>query len=146
MYALIRIESYFDSVAKSSAAAVGLTQLMELTAGDIAKKLKKTSYDLNDSDTNIQFGTFYLEEMIRRLDGSKILALFAYNGGITTVRRWVKNAEKEFGTSIAKDLFLETLPYSETREYGRKVLAAAIMYGILYYDIPYSQTIQNIMQ
>ncbi len=146
MYALIRSESYFDSVAKSSAAAVGLTQLMELTAGDIAKKLKKTSYDLNDSDTNIQFGTFYLEEMIRRLDGSKILALFAYNGGITTVRRWVKNAEKEFGTSIAKDLFLETLPYSETREYGRKVLAAAIMYGILYYDIPYSQTIQNIMQ
>ncbi len=146
MYALIRTESYFDSVAKSSAAAVGLTQLMELTAGDIAKKLKKTSYDLTDIDTNIQFGTFYLEEMIRRLDGSKILALFAYNGGITTVRRWVKNAEKEFGTVIAKDLFLETLPYSETREYGRKVLSAAILYGILYYDMPYSQTISDIMQ
>nr|MCR5762650.1 lytic transglycosylase domain-containing protein [Treponema sp.] len=146
MYALIRSESYFDSAATSSAQAVGLTQLMELTAGDIAKKLKKTSYDIKDSDTNIQFGTFYLAEMIRRLEGSKILALFAYNGGITTVRRWVKNAEKEFGTSIAKDLFLETLPYSETREYGRKVLSAAIMYGILYYDIPYTQTISNIMQ
>lgn len=146
MYALIRTESYFDSVAKSSAEASGLTQLMELTAGDIAKKLKKTSYDLMDADTNIQFGTFYLEEMIRRLDGSQILALFAYNGGITTVRRWVKNAEKEFEKTIAKDLFLETLPYSETRDYGRKVLASAIMYGILYYDTPYSQTILNIMQ
>lgn len=146
LYALIRSESYFDPVVKSSAEAVGLTQLMEMTAGDIARKLKKTSYDLTDSDTNIQFGTFYIDEMIRRLEGSQILALFAYNAGITSVRRWIKNSEQEFGKTIPKDLFLESIPYSETREYGRKLLSASIMYGILYYDTLYTNTIQNIMQ
>ena len=146
IYALIRSESYFSPAARSSAGATGLTQLMDMTAGDIARKLKKTSYDLTDSNTNIQFGTFYMEEMIRRLDGSKIQGIFAYNAGISSVRSWLKNAQKEFGKSIPNDLLLESIPYTETREYGRKVLAASIMYGLLYYDISYSQMIQDILQ
>lgn len=120
---------------------------MGSTAGDIARKLKKDTYDLNDSDTNILFGCYYLEEMRRRLDGSSILALFAYNGGISRVRTWVNSANMEFGTnSLPKDLFLEALPFAETREYGRKVVSAAAMYGYLYYGKTTSEVIDEILQ
>lgn len=147
LYALIRSESFFDPQIVSHAGAIGLTQLMGSTAGDIARKLKKDTYDLNDSDTNILFGCYYLEEMRRRLDGSSILALFAYNGGISRVRTWVNSANMEFGTnSLPKDLFLEALPFAETREYGRKVVSAAAMYGYLYYGKTTSEVIDEILQ
>lgn len=147
LYALIRSESFFNPKVVSHAGAVGLTQLMASTAGDIAHKLKVADYDLNDSDTNILFGGYYLEEMRRRLDGSSILALFAYNGGITRVRSWVKSANLEFGTNaLPKDLFLEALPFSETREYGRKVVSAAALYGTLYYSKSTSEVVEEILQ
>lgn len=136
LYALIRSESFFDAKVTSHAGAVGLTQLMDSTAGDIARKLKLSEYDLTDTDTNITFGSFYLEELTRRLDGSIILAAFSYNGGISRVRSWTKSAAMQFGTKkIPNDIFLEALPYSETREYGRKILSAAAMYGWLYYSL-----------
>lgn len=147
LYALIRSESFFNPQVASSAGAIGLTQLMEGTAADVARKLKIPNYDLRDSATNIKFGAYYLEEMKRRLDDSVILAVFAYNGGITRVRQWVKSANLEFGTkNLPKDLFLESLPFEETREYGRKILAASAMYAYLYYDLPISQVIEEILQ
>src|SRR5574344_283637 len=147
LYALIRSESFFDPQIISHAGAAGLTQLMGSTAGDIARKLKMPDYDLNDSATNILFGCYYLEEMRRRLDGSSILALFAYNGGITRVRTWVKSANLEFGTNtLPKDLFLEALPFAETREYGRKIVSAAALYGYLYYGKTPHEVIEEILQ
>ncbi len=146
LYALIRTESYFDPQVVSSAGATGLTQLMGLTAGDIAAKFKLDSYELTDSSTNIMFGSYYLGELIRRLDGAQLLAVFAYNGGITRVRSWVKNANQEFRTTgLPSDLFLETVPFTETRDYGRKVVAAAAMYGMLYYDMSAEDVIREIM-
>lgn len=140
IYALIRSESYFDPTVISVAGAVGLTQLMELTAGDVARKLKVEKYDLRDSETNIRFGSYYLSEMIRRLNGSEILAVFAYNAGITRVRNWVLSAKAEYGEDnktleegkLPNDLFMEALPIAETREYGRKVVSACIMYAMIY--------------
>lgn len=147
LYALIRSESFFNPQVASSAGAIGLTQLMEGTAADVARKLKIPNYDLRDSATNIKFGAYYLEEMKRRLDDSVILAVFAYNGGITRVRQWVKSANLEFGTqNLPKDLFLESLPFEETREYGRKILAASAMYAYIYYNLPISQVIEEILQ
>lgn len=147
LYGLIRSESFFNPNAKSSVGAKGLTQLMEGTAADIARKLKVAQFDLADSATNIRFGSFYLEELRRRLDGSSILAVLSYNGGISRVRSWVKSAELEFGTSsLPKDLFLEAIPFSETREYGRKVVSAAAMYGYLYYGLSTSQVVEEIMK
>lgn len=135
LYALIRSESFFNPVVKSHAGAIGLTQLMEPTANDIAKKLKIADFDLTDSSTNILFGAYYLEEMRRRSDNSNILALFSYNAGISHVRTWVKSANIEFGTNaLPRDLFLEALPFGETREYGRKLVSAAAVYGYLYYN------------
>ncbi|MBQ9537870.1 MAG: lytic transglycosylase domain-containing protein [Treponema sp.] len=148
MYALIRSESFFDPSVISSAGAVGLTQLMEMTAGDVAKKLKVSKYDLTDSGTNVQFGSYYISELIRRLDGSQILALFAYNAGITRVRGWsisVSDQYKEKNQALANDLFLEMLPISETREYGRKIVGAASVYGLLYYDLDPDEVVSRIM-
>ena len=136
LYALIRSESFFNSKVSSHAGALGLTQLMDSTAKDVARKLKFTEYDLTDAETNILFGSFYFEELTRRLDDSIILAAFSYNGGISRVRSWIKSASIQFGAKkVPNDLFLEALPYSETREYGRKILSAAAMYGWLYYDL-----------
>ncbi len=147
LYALIRSESFFNPVVVSHAGAVGLTQLMESTAGDVARKLKVADYNLEDCKTNIRFGAYYFEEMKRRLNSSELLAIFAYNGGITRVRQWVKSAELEFGTkNLSKDLFLESIPFEETREYGRKLVSASAMYAFLYQNISIQQVIEEIMQ
>lgn len=134
MFALIRSESFFDPTIISSAGAIGLTQLMEFTAGDVARKLKITEYDLNDAETNIQFGTYYLSELVRRCNDSLLMAFFSYNAGISRVRRWQQTSLTEFGKkkNMPGDLFLETIPFSETREYGRKLVSASLIYNLLY--------------
>ena len=129
LYALIRSESFFQPQAVSGAGAIGLTQLMPATAADIAKKLKITEYSLNDPEINIRFGAYYLAEMIRRSDNRIMPACFAYNAGLSRVRGWPKKARE-----LADDLFLESLEYAETRDYGRKILSAAVVYGWLYYS------------
>ncbi|WP_428768766.1 lytic transglycosylase domain-containing protein [Treponema sp. HNW] len=140
-YALIRSESFFDKDIRSSAGAVGLTQLMESTASDIARKLKIRTYDIADPAVNAEFGIFYLKELIGRLDNSVLLALFSYNAGITKVRRW--NAAHN---DLSKDLLLEVLPYKETREYGQKILTAAALYACLYYNKTTHDIVREIMQ
>lgn len=139
LYAMIRSESLFSPTVHSGAGAIGLTQLMKPTASEIAWRLKASEYDLADPATNITFGAYYLSEMIRRMDGRALPALFAYNAGITRVRAWQKDA-----TGLSDDLFLESLPYGETREYGRKVLAAAAVYGYLYYQKSPGQVVREL--
>lgn len=136
MYALIRTESFFDPNAKSSVGAIGLSQLMETTAVDCALQLNLSDYELTDADTNIHIGTYYFSTLVDKLDDSQILALFAYNAGRTRVRRWLKSSRIELGNrrDLPSDLFLETIPFNETRGYGRSVISAAAMYGWLYYD------------
>lgn len=146
LYALVRTESFFDSGIKSSAGAVGLTQLMESTAGDVAKKLKWRDFDLTDSFQNIEMGAFYLKELINRLDGNILTAFFSYNAGISKVRRWIKNSELELGfqKSLPLDLFLETIPYEETRNYGKKLVSSSVYYAFLYSEKPIEETLSQI--
>ena len=134
VYAMVRSESFFDPDVQSSAGAIGLTQLMEFTGSDIARKLKVQNYELTDPEVNIQFGSFYLSELIHRCEGSMLLGFFSYNAGITRVRRWSQSTMIQFGKKekMPIDLFLETVPYAETREYGRKLAGAAVMYEWLY--------------
>ena len=134
MFALVRTESFFEPAIQSHAGAVGLTQLMEATASDCAKRLKVENYNLLDPATNIRFGTYYYSHMKKRLDDSGILALFAYNAGITVVRRWIRSSKIELNSQgqLWSDMFLETLPFAETRDYGRRVVSAAAMYAWLY--------------
>ncbi len=134
MFALVRTESFFEPAIQSHAGAIGLTQLMEATASDCAKRLKVESYNLLDPATNIRFGTYYYSHMKKRLDDSGILALFAYNAGITVVRRWIRSSKIELNSQgqLWSDMFLETLPFAETRDYGRRVVSAAAIYAWLY--------------
>ncbi|MGL4987472.1 MAG: flagellar assembly lytic transglycosylase [Treponemataceae bacterium] len=139
-YALVRTESFFYKDVSSHAGAIGLSQLMPTTAADIARRLKVTDYDLLDAQTNTLFGAYYYSELIRRMNGSQLLALFSYNGGQTRVRSWVKA-----NNTLPLDLFLEIVPFFETRDYGRKVLSASILYGYLYYNISANDIIDELM-
>lgn len=149
VYALIRSESFFDPDVESTAGAIGLTQLMQLTSDDIARKLQIEDYTLTDPETNINFGTYYLSELYERCDKKILQAFFSYNAGITRVRRWLNSSMIEFGEkkNMPGDLFLETVPFAETREYGRKLISASIMYKWLYQDeaeiIPYKTIVEN---
>ena len=156
MYALVRSESFFDAGATSKAGANGLTQLMEATADDEARKLKLgDNYDIFAPETNVRMGAHYLSSLISRTDeNNELLALYAYNAGLTNVRNWVKRFRSDWSTTgkasyqpagISMDLFLESLPFAETREYGRKVIAAAAMYAYLYDEKLPCETVREIM-
>lgn len=140
VFALIRSESFFDAAVSSHAGAVGLAQLMPATAGDIARKLKLADYDLTNPETSIEFGSFYLAELVERLDGSVIEALYSYNAGITNVRNW-----KKYFPNLPEDLILELIPFTETRNYGKKIVSAAAVYGDLYYGASHKDVVTEIM-
>lgn len=148
MYALIRSESFFDSKIESFAGAVGLSQLMNDTAADIARKLKISNFDLTDSELNIRFGAFYLEELYERLNKSWMPSFFAYNAGITRVRRWMKDSKISFDNKkdLPNDILLEVIPYPETREYGRKLVGATAMYSWLYYNKSITETVDLLIK
>ena len=120
---------------------------MESTGADIARKLKVKDYSLTNPATNLEFGISYITELIHRSEDSLLSGFFSYNAGITRVRRWKKNPIIDFGTKskMPIDLFLEVLPYSETRGYGRKILSASVMYEWLYSDTP-KESFTNIIQ
>ncbi|MDR0602319.1 MAG: lytic transglycosylase domain-containing protein, partial [Treponema sp.] len=135
LFGLIRTESAFQPGIVSRAGAVGLTQLMAATAEEVAGRLKRQGGpdhtenggpDLLDPEVNIHLGAVYLRYLAERLE-DPLFALIAYNGGLTRFRRW-RAAEPD----LPGDLFLETVAYSETRTYARRVLSAAAVYRLLY--------------
>jgi soluble lytic murein transglycosylase len=137
-FALIRTESAFSPGIRSRVGAAGLTQLMNAAAADMAERIRRRggpdyaeagTIDLEDPETNLRLGAAYLRYLMDRTE-SPLAALLAYNGGIGRLRRW-RSAEP----ALKGDLFLETVEYGETREYGRKVLSAAAAYGYLYYGM-----------
>lgn len=148
IYALIRSESFFDPNVSSTAGAVGLSQLMEFTAADMARKLKLKEYSLTDPEDSIKIGGYYLSELIRRCDNNELLAFCSYNAGITKVRRWVKSSLIGFGkkNTMPLDLFLETVPYSETRDYGKKLVSTAAMYEYLENPDNFTSIVKDLMK
>lgn len=149
-FALVRSESFFNSEAKSTVGAAGLTQLMPSTARDTAKALKKslgkdniTDEDILDPAVNIALGIKYLSDLTARMDGLPLLAFLSYNTGITRIRRYVK-ANNASAHPLPLDLLIETLPYQETRGYGRKLVSAAAMYGYLYYGKSVQSVVHDI--
>ena len=142
LYGLIRTESYFMRGIVSRSGAVGLTQLMLPTAEDMAGRIARRGgpdyrgpegIDLKDPATNIHIGSFYLSYLYGQMR-SPMMALLAYNGGPGRMRRWL-NQDRQRDGGLPQDLFLETIEFRETREYGRRVLAAAAVYGYLYYGM-----------
>lgn len=157
MYALVLSESFFDAGIVSKAGAMGLTQLMEGTAADEARKLKMFEYDVLNPEDNLKMGAHYLASLVSRTENNSVLlALFAYNAGLENVRRWVHASKRDWAMSgnqktvgsigIDMDIFLEMLPFAETREYGRKLVTASAIYAWLYEGRTPVQVIREIMK
>lgn len=120
---LIRAESAWNPQARSAVGARGLMQLMPATAAAVARSLKTRAEPLNDPAHNIRLGTTYLSRRLAELDGNAVLATGSYNAGVGAVRRWLKEPLPPW------DLWVETVPFRETREYIARVLAFATLYG-----------------
>jgi soluble lytic murein transglycosylase len=149
LYGLIRTESAFIPEIGSRAGAVGLTQLMAATAEEMAGRIRREGgpdyrdqgeLDLRNPDINVALGARYLRYLLDRME-SPLLALLAYNGGMGRVSRW-----RTARADLPGDLFPETIELSETRDYGRKVLSAAAVYGYLYYGMTMEAVVADIFK
>lgn len=127
LYAITRQESAFAEDARSSAGAKGLMQLMPGTAQQVARSMgiKFSSRDLYRADTNIELGSNYLKQLLNKFDGNPILATAAYNAGPNKVNAWLRTQPRE----LPYDVWIETLPFHETRNYVQNVLAFSVIYG-----------------
>ncbi|MBP8867735.1 MAG: lytic transglycosylase domain-containing protein, partial [Propionivibrio sp.] len=129
VYGLMRQESRFVTSAKSSAGASGLMQLMPATARWVAKKIGLKNYQhgqVNDVDTNLLLGTSYLRLVLESLDNHPVLASAAYNAGPGRARKWRADGAMEGA------IYAETIPFSETRDYVKKVISNAVYYAALF--------------
>ncbi|MXX98576.1 MAG: lytic transglycosylase domain-containing protein [Gammaproteobacteria bacterium] len=125
-YAVMRRESAFMKDAKSSAGALGLMQLMPATARSTAKSLElnySSRLEVLQPDLNLQLGTHYLKEMYLLNDRNWVSALASYNAGPHRVKRWRAKAPV-----YDTDIWIETVPFTETRRYLKAVLFYAVVY------------------
>lgn len=121
IYGIIRRESAFKLDARSEVGASGLMQLMPATARQQAKKIGIDPPDANyllTPEGNIRLGSSYLSDMLRRFDGVQALATAAYNAGPRRVDKWIPETK-----SMPMDAWIDSLPYTETREYVKAVMA-----------------------
>lgn len=126
VYGLIRQESRFVQQAKSTVGASGLMQLMPATARWVAKKMGMRDFRqslVNQLETNVALGTYYLKYVLNQLDGEPILATAAYNAGPRRAQRWRDSKPLEGA------IYAETIPFSETRGYVQKVLSNTTYYA-----------------
>ena len=130
VYGLIRQESRFITNASSSVGASGLMQVMPNTAKYVAKKIGMNSYTnerLKDTQTNLTLGSHYLNMVLQDLDGSWVLASAAYNAGPSRPKSW----REKLTQSTEGAIFVESIPFNETRTYVKNVLANATYYSLL---------------
>jgi soluble lytic murein transglycosylase len=135
VYGLIRQESRFIMDARSHVGASGLMQVMPATARWTAKRIGLTDFraeQITDRDTNIAIGTAYLKLALDDFGGSMPMAAAAYNAGPGRPRVW-RN-----GTVLDAAIWAENIPFSETRDYVKKVLANTTNYAALITGQPQS--------
>ena len=135
VYGLIRQESRFIMDARSGVGASGLMQVMPATARWTAKKIGMSDFtpgQINDRETNITIGTNYLKLALDDFDGSMALAAAAYNAGPGRPRNW-RN-----GPTMDAAIWAENVPFTETRDYVKKVLANTTNYAAVISGQPQS--------
>lgn len=135
VYGLIRQESRFIMDARSGVGASGLMQVMPATARWTARKIGMTGFTpdmINDRDTNITIGTSYLKLALDDFEGSMALAAAGYNAGPGRPRNW-RN-----GPTLDAAIWAENVPFSETRDYVKKVLSNTTSYAALITGQPQS--------
>jgi soluble lytic murein transglycosylase len=135
VYGLMRQESRFIMDAKSTVGAKGLMQLMPATAKWVAKKINMQGFHqgkVTDMDVNVTLGTHYMKMVLDSLDNHPVLASAAYNAGPGRARRWRGDR------SLEGAIYAETIPFSETRDYVKKVMSTAVYYNTLFENKPQS--------
>jgi soluble lytic murein transglycosylase len=128
--AVMREESAFGPATISRAGARGLMQLMPATARRVARALalpEPVPEGLHTPALNLTLGTAYLAQVLEEFGGNVPAALAAYNAGPPAVRRWLQEIP-----TADPDRFIEAIPYAETREYVKRVLASHRRYQALY--------------
>lgn len=127
-------ESMYMADIKSPAGATGLMQLMPATAREIAPKAGLPGLSLSqltDPKVNIRLGSYYLHEQLQRWNGNLMPTIAAYNAGPGAASRWLTS----FG-QLDKDMFVERIPYEETRRYVKQVLTHLSVYELMYGPSP----------
>jgi soluble lytic murein transglycosylase len=125
-YSIMRRESAFNTHALSRVGAKGLMQLMPATAKYMGKKLKlsRSNYtDLYNPKKNIRLGTSYLNYLKQRFNGNQTFATIAYNAGPHRVEKWKSRLEH-----LSVDAWIDTIPFKETRNYVKAILAYQIVF------------------
>ncbi len=133
VHALIREESRYKPSAVSRSHALGLMQLLVGTAYGSAKKVGISlsgESDITRPEVNIKLGTYYLSYAIQRFGGNAMLGVASYNGGPGAVSGWMRRHSSSGSGDF--DLFVENIPYRETRDYVRKVFGSYWNYQALY--------------
>ena len=121
-FAIARRESSFMSDAHSGAGAYGLMQILPSTANFLLRKKVSPRY-LFEVKNNIKLGTKYLRQLLLKQKNNVVLATASYNAGPYRVKSWLKKQQK-----IPADIWIETIPYKETRDYVKSVLAYQQIY------------------
>lgn len=140
VYGLIRQESRFVTSSRSGVGASGLMQLMPATARWTARKIGLAGFSpdqVYDSQTNVLLGVNYLRLALESFQGSRPLAAAAYNAGPGRARRWREGAGSQEGA-----IWVENIPYAETRDYVKKVLANTTMYAAIISGKPQSLRVE----
>jgi soluble lytic murein transglycosylase len=135
LQAIARRESAFNVYARSPVGARGLMQIMPATAKEIARRLGiqyKGSKQLHDPEVNVQFGSAYYFQLLKKFDENRIFALASYNAGPGRVKQWRKKSDG----ALDMMSFIETIPYRETREYVQAVLIYRVIYQVFNGDKP----------
>lgn len=128
LFAVARQESAFMHDVRSPAGARGLMQLMPATARQTASRngIGTSNLDLYDPYTNIRLGTHYMAELMEEFEGNRVLAAAAYNAGPNRVKQWLRRTADN---PLPVDMWIETIPFAETRGYVQNVLAYSVIYG-----------------
>jgi len=127
LFAIARQESAFMPHARSPAGALGLMQLMPTTARQTARRagVPYRRSDLLSPDKNIALGSRYLNQLLKEFDGNRILATAAYNAGPYRVKSWLRDRKQK----LPFDVWIETIPFRETRGYVQNVLSYSVIYA-----------------
>lgn len=126
VFSVVRQESAFIEDARSPAGALGLMQVMPATGKETARALGMknfTASQLTHPSTNLPIGTAYLKRMLTYFDGNMVLATAAYNAGPGNVSRWL-----QAGGCTEPDVWIEQIPFAETRKYVQRILYFASIY------------------
>ena len=126
VYGIARQESHFMHFAKSGVGASGLMQIMPTTAKWVAQRIGLVDYShsmLHDLPTNVEFGTHYMRYALDLLGGHAVMATAGYNAGPSRAREWLAAEPMEAA------IYIESIPYAETRLYVQKVMANAQIYA-----------------